>query len=164
MGHGEINVDKLMVEQFKERLQYDSLDYHTILYSDSRGYEYNFKTKKIRPFTSVLWYDVSGECFREFIDYFNNKLKIDIDQYEVNGEVEDPILNRIGYIDNGYIVINIDSMIDEIQDDIESINDMNINYIDLLSDFEQFFDYIIDLYDLNIKKVKEAIDSDIKYI
>lgn len=53
--------DSIIFESFLQRLKYNSQNFHIILFSSPKGYEYNIDTRKIRPLNSILWYDIDKE-------------------------------------------------------------------------------------------------------
>lgn len=75
------------IENSIARLQCNNLDLHVILYFEKHMFEFNPLNKVIRPFNSLLWYDLTKEDkyygILGYLELFYNKVSnFDISEYD----------------------------------------------------------------------------------
>ncbi len=104
-----------IVKSYISRLENNNLDINIVLISESHMYEMNPYTKKIRPFNSIIWYDLDslGE-FSELIGFISRAY----DELKNSGIIENnnnlsegEILQyKYGYIDKNTVVYQIEKI------------------------------------------------------
>lgn len=152
-------IERIMLKSFKDRLQYDALDNPVILYSSDRIYEYNYKTHKIRPFTSVVWFNLDTGDYCPFVEYFENKCENAIDSYNNSGIIDDQFISKSGYFDKEYIIINMECIDDALNYDKSYINDQSAyDFLEIKDSFKYFFNQMNILYEDNIECIKQSIE------
>lgn len=143
-------IDKLMLETFAERLKFDVLQHHVILYADQCGFEYNYQTNRIRPFNAILWYPLDEFAFEPFISYLKSEIEKEIDIFEAIGySGENP---SIGLCIDGYFVIELTDMFDW-----APVTDDKYTVKELIDSYHDFVKYIDHLYCENITIFRDII-------
>ena len=105
---GKTKEDLIVFESFLERLKYNSQNFHVVLFSSPRGYEYNTDTGMIRPLDSIIWYDVRRNVgTRAFVDFLNSYCEDHFDKFE-----KDYYDDSAKCIDiyNGHMSIDLDKL------------------------------------------------------
>ena len=99
---------KDLVRSYISRLENNNLDINTILVHKSHMYEINAYTKKIRPFNSIIWYDLDSLGMFDDVIAFISK---DYDEFKNSGEVQGELSKyKYGYIDNNTIVYELEKI------------------------------------------------------
>ena len=162
MEQDKLNTDDIVFNTFKDQLSYNSSEYHIIMYSAKRGYEYNFHTHKIRPLNSVLWFDINNESYLSFITYLDNVFKDITQDIKYNGYVSKDNLLNCMYDDNGYIIVNIDEISDSIDTDSRSRYNCYKKWDKLHNELELFLNRLNLLYDKSEECFVYSINKNIK--
>lgn len=147
---GKTKEDLIIFEAFLERLKYNSQNFHVVLFSSPRGYEYNTDTGMIRPLDSILWYDVRRNVgTRAFVDFLNSYCEDHFDKFE-----KDYYDDSTKCIDiyNGHMSIDLDKL----GKSLKSANRKTVSR-ELLNSFNDFMEYIVYLYTRNEKLLKYII-------
>lgn len=100
------------LRSYASRLQSNNLDAHMILYSNNHLFECNPRTKEIRPFNCVKWYQLDSKGFDNILyvlEALFNTIYPRIDDENIDIE--------IGSIVNRTIAIDMDSIINKIRYD-----------------------------------------------
>lgn len=107
-----------IVRSYISRLENNNLDINIVLISESHMYEMNPYTKKIRPFNSIIWYDLDSlGDFSELVGFISNaydELKND-GTIEKNNLSDGEILQyKYGYIDKNTVIYQIEKIKSEL--------------------------------------------------
>lgn len=103
-----------LISTCKSRLRSNTSGMGIILYYCNYMYEFNPLTNEIRPFNSLVWYDIDSYKYRDILDYIMD-IYNDMDM----GIMDDVITNYV--IDNNTILIDLSVLKDEI-DNSDIIN------------------------------------------
>ena len=123
-----------MLDTYKNQLKYTQLDKQIILYSTDMIWDYNFEDYQIRPFNSVLWYDMSLDIFKDFLFYIEKIIRKIIDEHEFSNDMY-PFITIDKSIKINLHILALDLLLNSPMSEIRSFN--------------QFFSSIRKLYIFN---------------
>ena len=132
-----------ILNAYQNQLNYIQLDKHIILYNTDMIWDYNFENHRIRPFNSILWYDISSDIFKEFLFYIDEIIHRIINDHEFDNE-KYPFITIDQSIKINLHILAFDLLLKSSRSEIRSFN--------------QFFSFIRKLYmfnDLIIYKTSE---------
>ena len=61
-----------MMNNYEARLRYNNLTLHFIIHYKNRAFEYNPISKEIRPFDSLIWYNLNSISVDNICKYWND--------------------------------------------------------------------------------------------
>lgn len=97
-----------IVKSYISRLENNNLDINIILTSKSHMYEINPYTKKIRPFNSIIWYELDNlGVFDDVISFISK----DYDEFKNSGENLGELSKyKYGYVDKNTVVYELEKI------------------------------------------------------
>ena len=148
---GKTKEDLIVFETFLQRLKYNSKNFHVILFSSPKGYEYDTDTGMIRPLNSILWYNVRKNIGTyTFVDFLNSYCESCFDKFEK--DYYDDSINCISNY-NGHMSVDLDKL----GKNLKRANRKTVSreMLDSFSDFTEYIDY---LYTRNEKLFEHIIE------
>lgn len=76
----------MILDTYKNQLKYGQLEKHIILCGTDMIWDYNFDSHQVRPFNSVLWYDMSLDIYKDFLFYIDDIIHKIINNYEFDND------------------------------------------------------------------------------
>lgn len=142
MKSSERGIDNSL-RSYASRLQSNNLDAHMILYSNNHLFECNPRTKEIRPFNCVKWYQLESKGFDNILyvlEALFNTIYPRIDDESTDIE--------IGTIVNRTIAIDMDNMINKIRYDG--------SFMIYFNGYRKSETMLVSFYDIQSKAYKEC--------
>lgn len=93
-----------LMQTYKTRLRMNNVGLNTILYCCNYMYEYNPNTYEIRPFNSLVWYNIDSKKYNDILTYIEEKYDDVI--------LGDP--NNCDQVIDNTMIINLDNLKEEI--------------------------------------------------
>lgn len=131
------------LRSYASRLQSNNLDAHMVLYSNNHLFECNPRSKEIRPFNSVKWYQLESKGFDNILfvlEAIYNTIYPRIDDEHIDIE--------IGSIVNRTIAIKMESMINKILGEG--------SFLISFSGYNKQETMLVNFYDIKSKVYKEC--------